>query len=78
MVIIKRILPNSGQIIPESEPDIIKIGFSQKSPKGLYTSFFQKLCKNIFLLFSYIRYYMVIRKRILPNSGQIIPESEMI
>ena len=78
MVIIKRILPNSVQIIQESEPDIIKTGFSQKSPKGLYTSFFQKLSKNIFLLFSYIHYYMVIRKRILPNSGQIIPESELI
>ena len=78
MVIRKRIPPNSGQIIPESEPDIIKTGFSQKSPRGWYTIFFQKLSKNILSLFSYIHYYMVIRKRIPPNSGQIIPESELI
>ena len=57
--------------------DIIKTGFSENF-RRVYTNFFQNLSKIFFPLFSYIHYSIVIRKRILPNSGQIIPESELI
>ena len=41
---------------------------------GLVHEFFSKLSKNIFTLFSYINYFVVIRKRILPNLRKIIPK----
>ena len=54
--------------------DIIKKGF-RRILLGVSTRIFFENCVGIFFsLFSYINYSMVIRKRIPPNSGQIIPE----
>ena len=45
---------------------------------GYYTRNFQKLSQEFISIFLYMNVPMDLRKRILPNLGQIITESELI